>query len=280
MSEYWNITLRCDRTIARAVETYLENEGVFALWCEDGRDEIQETIVDGEWPIISVSALLPTSVDLAKVESSLVELGCELTFANVLHLSDSAEELFQSSEDRHIGRFVIGDEMPFVKPSQIALQIAPGLAFGSGEHETTALCLEFLDSKDLERKQVLDFGCGSGILAIASKKLGAGTVVAVDNDPVAREITANNAAQNNVDVIIKETLDASHRFNFVVANIFADVLAQNADLLQSVLEPQGLLALSGILAKQHEQVVQAYDQIDFKEPQQRNDWLLLVGSRR
>jgi ribosomal protein L11 methyltransferase len=163
------------------------------------------------------------------------------------------------------------------------IRLDPGLAFGSGTHPTTALCLEWLDAANLHGKQVLDFGCGSGILAIAALKLGASHAVGVDNDPQAIIATQDNAERNAVAdqlQVCLATEEIPRTYPIVVANILASALLQLANLLASRVEPNGLIALSGILRGQEQELLQRYAEwfvdlhCEFKE-----DWVRITGRR-
>ncbi|MEK7322766.1 MAG: 50S ribosomal protein L11 methyltransferase [Pseudomonadota bacterium] len=146
-------------------------------------------------------------------------------------------------------------------PTAVNVMLDPGLAFGTGTHATTALCLEWLDGEDLADQTVLDFGCGSGILAIAAAKLGAAEVWAVDHDPQALLATRDNAEVNGVEKIITvcgaENLTAIHA-DVVLANILAAPLIALAPRFARLLPPGGRVVLSGILAEQAEEVLENY----------------------
>ncbi len=146
-------------------------------------------------------------------------------------------------------------------PAAVNVMLDPGLAFGTGTHATTALCLEWLDGEDLADQTVIDFGCGSGILAIAAAKLGAAEVWAVDHDPQALLATRDNAAVNGVETAITvcsaENLTATHA-DVVLANILAAPLISLAPRFARLLPPGGRVVLSGILAEQAEEVLENY----------------------
>jgi len=164
------------------------------------------------------------------------------------------------------------------------VRLDPGLAFGSGTHPTTALCLEWLDGLDLAGKAVLDFGSGSGILALAALKLGAAEAVAVDNDPQALLATADNAERNAVADRLRVYLPADEpvrRYPVVVANILASALAALAEHLAARTQPGGVIALSGILDGQQPELLQIYAQwFDDLAIAQQDDWLRISGRRR
>ena len=140
----------------------------------------------------------------------------------------------------------------------VVIRLDPGMAFGTGQHATTALCAAWLERRlvDGPGASVLDVGCGSGILAIAARKLGAGRVVAIDNDPIAVEVARENAADNHVDIETSEVMlaDVHGTFDVVVANILSDVLCELAPELTRHTRAGGALVLSGILEEQRAEV--------------------------
>lgn len=178
-------------------------------------------------------------------------------------------------------------------PDAINIALDPGLAFGTGTHQTTALCLEWLEQASLQDKTVIDYGCGSGILAIAALLLGAKQVVCVDNDPQALVATRSNATQNaissdNLIVCSPEQLAttlvehniATDGFDLVIANILAGPLISLVDNLTSRLNSHGEIILSGILDHQAASVLQAYEPaIDFDPTANRDEWMRLSGKK-
>jgi ribosomal protein L11 methyltransferase len=167
-------------------------------------------------------------------------------------------------------------------PQAINLELDPGLAFGTGSHPTTRLCLEWLCSHVQASASVLDYGCGSGILAIAAAKLGGARVVGVDIDDNALVAAAGNAGRNHATVQLahsRHPLDMS--FDIVVANILTNPLCVLAPLLTERARPGALIALSGILSAQAEQVRQAYrPAFDLTVWAEREGWILLEGVRK
>ena len=166
----------------------------------------------------------------------------------------------------------------------VIIRLDPGLAFGSGTHPTTALCLQWLDGLDLAGKTVLDFGCGSGILALAALKLGAASAVGVDNDPQALIASRDNAERNGVGNALQVFLpdDAPHsQYPVVVANILAVALISLVATLAERTQPGGVIALSGILKGQEHEVLTAFAPY-FADLQvsQQEDWIRIDGRRR
>ncbi len=166
----------------------------------------------------------------------------------------------------------------------VIIELDPGLAFGTGTHPTTSLCLQWLDQQALNGKTVIDFGCGSGILAIAALKLGADRVIALDHDPQALEATEDNARKNGVfeRLTVARSIDpAQTSTDILLANILAGTLIELEPLLASLTRTGGKAALSGILAEQTESVSQAFNS-DFNmlKPVQQQEWILLEGVRK
>jgi ribosomal protein L11 methyltransferase len=169
-------------------------------------------------------------------------------------------------------------------PGAVNLRLDPGLAFGTGNHPTTALCLEWLDATE-PAVRLLDYGCGSGILAIAGLLLGSQSAWAVDIDPQALQATADNARLNGVAgrlaCLPPERLAADARFDLLLANILAGPLCELAERFAALLEPGGRLVLSGILAHQADAVATAYrPHFDLPEYVEREGWCRLSGRRR
>lgn len=168
------------------------------------------------------------------------------------------------------------------EPDAVVVSLDPGLAFGTGTHPTTALCLELLDAEPPRDAAVLDYGCGSGVLGIAALKLGARSVTAVDIDPQALTATGTNALRNEVaERITLAEVDAAGpgaRYELVLANILAGPLCELAPLLAGALAPGGRMLLSGILAEQSEEVVAAYRDAGLTpgERREREGWVALT----
>ncbi|WP_439236315.1 50S ribosomal protein L11 methyltransferase [Lonepinella koalarum] len=164
----------------------------------------------------------------------------------------------------------------------VNVMLDPGLAFGTGTHPTTALCLEWLDGLDLNGKTVIDFGCGSGILAIAALKLGAKNAIGIDIDPQAILASRNNAEQNGVadrlQLFLSDDKPMDLKADVVVANILAGPLKELYPVISQLVKPQGDLGLSGILATQASSVCDVYQQKFVLDPViEREEWCRITG---
>ena len=176
-------------------------------------------------------------------------------------------------------------------PTAINLILDPGLAFGTGSHPTTQLCLGWLDQNLQPENRVIDYGCGSGILAIAALKLGASHVIGIDIDPQAIKASQENALHNDCDpakFIFATTheaagwdLQSEQQTDVVVANILANPLIMLAPVLAQAVRQQGHIVLSGILKEQAEEVRNVYQQwLDMRIADEQEGWVLLTGIKR
>ena len=154
------------------------------------------------------------------------------------------------------------------EPNAVNVMLDPGLAFGTGTHPTTALCLEWLDSLDLKDKTVIDFGCGSGILAIAALKLGAKSAV------------EQNGVADRLQLFLSDEKPSDLKADVVVANILAGPLKELYPVISQLVKPNGVLGLSGILATQAQSVCDAYAaSFDLEPVAEREEWCRITGKR-
>ncbi|MFO1200147.1 MAG: 50S ribosomal protein L11 methyltransferase [Burkholderiaceae bacterium] len=186
-----------------------------------------------------------------------IEVGERLLITPSWHLDERA-----GAQDAPGGRAVI--------------VLDPGLAFGTGSHPTTRMCLQWLSEHLVAGTRVVDYGCGSGILAIAAARLGASPVVAIDIDPQAVASTASNARVNRVDIDVRGTRDAAPEpADVVLANILASPLKVLAPMLSALVRPGGRLVLAGLLDRQAEEVAAAYPQFDVRTYASIDGWTCL-----
>jgi ribosomal protein L11 methyltransferase len=170
--------------------------------------------------------------------------------------------------------------------SAVNLMLDPGLAFGTGTHPTTHLCLSWLDGLDVKNKTLIDYGCGSGILAIAGLLLGATHATAIDNDPQALIATHDNAQRNNIDdkklnIIYPREIPGNLQADIMIANILAQPLIDLSESICGLLKSGGEIALSGILEEQAEAVMNAYTKwIDWQAPTVKEGWVRLSGAKK
>lgn len=179
--------------------------------------------------------------------------------------------------------WIVPSDTSFAQENAVVVTLDPGLAFGTGTHPTTALCLQWLDAHPVALQTIIDYGCGSGILGIAALKLGAQKVWAVDYDPQALTACTENAKRNDIPAqnlltVSPQTLPPGIQAQTVLANILAEPLIQLASTLKECCVMGGNIVLSGLLTKQLEMVKNAYSPwFAFEEPQIQEDWVLLSG---
>lgn len=239
------------------------------------------------WPQVRISALFDANADRAAILHMLEsELGAPAPPGTFTEIADRAWER-EWLADFHPMRFgrrlwICPHEQRVDARDATIVRLDPGLAFGTGTHPTTALCLEWLDGAALEGREVIDYGCGSGILAIAAMKLGAARAVAVDIDPLALEAARYNASANAVAVeALAADAPLALEAGLTVANILANPLRMLAPLLASHTRPGGRIALSGVLAGQAGEVLAAYEPwFAMAVEATEGDWACLAGTRR
>ncbi len=252
-----------------------------AIFAEPGADA-------AVWPRCRLVALLPEGADArALLEAALAEAGCALlepAAIDRLEDTDWVRETQRQFEPIRAGRRLWIVPTWHEAPDRDAVNIVldPGAAFGTGSHPTTRLVLAWLEREVRGGETVLDYGCGSGILAIAAMKLGAARAVAVDIDPLALEAARYNASANAVAVeaLAADALRALEA-GLTVANILANPLRMLAPLLASHTRPGGRIALSGVLAGQAGEVLAAYEPwFAMAVEAAEGDWACLAGTRR
>ena len=292
-----SLTLRSDQQ--ETVEAALEDIGALAVTLLDADADTsnERAILEpgvGEtplWSLIVLSALFEADIDRSGLIHVLGELLPELepaqiTFREVAE-RDWTRVWMDQFKPMQFGKRLWIYPWNIEPPADsvaVAVRLDPGLAFGTGTHPTTALCLEWLDHLALEGTQVIDYGCGSGVLAIAAALLGAQRVVAIDNDPQALDASRDNAERNGVAKVISLHLpdaDDGTPADVLVANILAGPLHALAPLFASRLKPGGKLALSGILLGQHEELLERYAEwFEDLRYSVREDWVRIEGTRR
>ncbi|WP_237059481.1 50S ribosomal protein L11 methyltransferase [Microbulbifer sediminum] len=289
------LQLRVDTNRERAeqIEDALLFAGAVSVTLQDNADQPILEPGLGEvplWDETRVTGLFDAEVDTAVAEARAASsLGEALPNARWEQLEDKDWEREWMA---HYHPIQCGDNLWICPswceppaPDAVNLMLDPGLAFGTGTHPTTFLCLEWLAREPVAGKSVIDFGCGSGILGIAALLLGAEHALGTDIDPQALRASADNAVRNGLapeqfPVFMPEKLPQAP-VDLVLANILAGPLVELAPKLIALTRPGGRLCLSGILASQAEQVREAYSPwVEFEEDGQREDWVRLSGTRR
>lgn len=276
------------------VEIALEDIGALAITLLDAQDHpifepgVGETPL---WPQIALSALFDADSDRTGLVHVLTELVPEIEPAQISFREvpdqDWTRVWMDQFKPMRFGRrlwiYPSNIEPPVGENTNVIVRLDPGLAFGTGTHPTTALCLEWLDATDLVGKTVIDFGCGSGVLALAALKLGAARVLGVDNDPQALAASRDNAERNGVSDRL--TLSMPEDFmdapaDVLVANILAGPLVELAPRFAASLKPLGSFALSGILEEQQHELLDRYREwFDALVVTTRDGWVRIAGKR-
>ncbi len=272
------------------VEAIFERFGAQAVCLDEPGEALLEP-APGAMPLAAsmrLSGLFPGDFDPQPLAAALAAAVPGAAPPRIERIAESwREALTQRPEPLRIGGLEILPELDAAaRDSGVRARVllAPGLGFGTGRHPTTALCLEALGERDLAGRRVLDYGCGSGILAIAALKLGARGAVAVDHDPQAMLATRDNARRNRVasrlEVLPPERLRPRRPFDLVLANILASTLIGLAPRLVALLSREGELILSGMLAGQEEEVARAYaPDLDVAQRCERDGWVGLILRR-
>jgi len=264
------IIIESREAAAERISAALEQAGAVAVTLQDAADQPVFQLEPGETPLwtrTEVCGLFDGTADpaqlIAELNANLISDAPLQTSVSTLPDQDWQRAWMDQFKPLRFGRrlWVVPRWHTPRDPAAVNILLDPGLAFGTGTHPTTALCLEWLDGEDLYDKTVIDFGCGSGILAIAAARLGARTVWAVDHDPQALLATGDNAAANDVASQIQRcTADElpALQADIVLANILAGPLIALASHFAALIKPGGQIILSGILAEQADEVLEKY----------------------
>lgn len=277
-----------------ALEDTLLALGAQAVTLADAGDELLLEPAPGTTPLWSstrVTGLFPGDTDTAELMRALGErLDGQAVARARVELLEDRDWVRAWMDHYHPMRFgrrlwiCPSDQRLEQNADSVVVRLDPGLAFGTGTHPSTALCLRWLDGLDLRGLSVIDYGCGSGVLAVAAAKLGAARVTAVDIDPQAHTATRTNAERNRVRSRVRvgaPGLASGEHADVLVANILAGPLIALAPHLLSLLVEGGRLALAGILDRQAEAVAQAYQAcVDWEPPEHLDGWVRLNGRRR
>jgi len=295
------------------IELALENSGALAITFQDDADQpILEPGV-GEtplWEAVLIKAIYPNETDCIKLLSKINEFFPEMDLS-MIHFELVQHQAWERVWMENFKPLCFGEKF-WIIPSHLSENLSnnlsdlsrpidtkysiildPGLAFGTGTHPTTAMCLDYLATNDCEDKMIMDFGCGSGILALAALKLGAKKVIAIDNDPQALIATKENAEKNNLyseKLLILNTLDLDQLnqknpgvlpVDLLVANILAAPLINLAQSFASWVKPKGKIVLSGILKNQQASIEKAYapyfTHLDLRT---QEDWIRIDGVKK
>ena len=277
---------------AELVEQLFARHGAHSVTFSDAGDDPVLEPAPGETPLwqqTKITGLFSADADLLLLQEDLLHsFGLDdLPASHSETLADRAWEREWLKEFRPISfgsrLWVSPHGMQIADEDPIVVWLDPGLAFGTGTHETTALCLEWLAGLDLTGKRILDVGCGSGILSIAALKLGAASADGIDIDQQAITASRKNAADNGVSERLRLSTDPADfhgEYDLVIANILAGTLVEMAAELSKRTMHGGLLALSGILSGQIDEVSSAFvGWFTLDPPVKRNSWARITGTK-
>ncbi|MEF9960407.1 MAG: 50S ribosomal protein L11 methyltransferase [Niameybacter sp.] len=262
-------------------------------------DLIDESLLSEDMDTVVVKAYFSTEIDVEeKVEAIKGHLKHISEFLNVgtgkITLLDIPEEKWANEWKKYYKPVKLGDHI-VIKPKwedyeaatdDLIIEMDPGMAFGTGTHETTAMCAELVEKYMQPNQTIVDIGTGSGILGIIAAKMGAEHVIGVDIDPVAVRVAKENVAYNHVEdkmeVYAGNLIDVvKQKGNIVVSNIIADVIIMLAEQVNEVIEEDGLWIASGIIEMRKEDVLAALEKNHFEivEIHQQREWLAIVSKR-
>lgn len=280
--DWTNVTAAARREDVADLEEWLWAQGAVSVTVEDGQDNPIYEPPPGEQPLweeVLVTGLFEGVIDRSIIETLVSDAGFKL--ADVAALADRQweREWLTRFKPMQFGERLWVCPGGFERPeaAEAVIQLDPGLAFGTGTHETTRLCLEYLDTLDVTGWRVLDFGCGSGVLGIGAALLGATEMIAVDNDPQALTATRDNAERNGVALTAHMPGVETGVADLVFANILAQPLVDLAPKLLAATAPGGILILSGIMDSQRDWVVATYEpHAELIDEASLNGWMRLV----
>lgn len=275
----------------------LADLGALAVSLEDAQDTPIFEPLPGTTPLwnkTKVIGLYEAEIDIEQLKQTL-KLALNETSFKTLKFETLPDENWVLKSRDHFKPLQFGNnlwicpswcELPEQAKDSVKIWLDPGLAFGTGSHPTTGLCLEYLASHPPLKKQVMDYGCGSGILAIAAIKLGATQVLAIDHDPQALLSTRENAGLNMISedqllLSLPEEIQPEIKVDLLLANILLEPLLQLAATFNLCLSPKGKLVLSGILEDQTTLLISTYEPwFEGFEVEQRGEWIRVTCQKK
>lgn len=285
------IQLRINTTneLAEQISEQLEESGAVSVTFQDTYDNPVFEPLPGEtklWGNTDVIGLYDAQIEINELKS-ILNLDQYSYKIEQLEDKDWEREWMDNFHPMQFGKrlWICPSWRDVPDPNAVNVMLDPGLAFGTGTHPTTALCLTWLDGLDLNNKIVIDYGCGSGILAIAALKLGAKQVIGIDIDPQAIEASRDNAERNNVSnnlqLYLANDIPNNLQADVIVANILAGPLKELEPNINKLVKPSGLLGLSGILASQAQSVCLAYQAHFELDPViEQDEWCRITGKKK
>ena len=280
------VKLSCSRNDVSIIEEILvANEAISISLCDEiNNNPIYEPKVGDTplWQIVKLIALFEEIISREVITNLLEGIPYSNLIIGKLENQNWIEKYQENFKPIRFGEklwVVPSWSQELSIPEMIQLKMDPGMAFGSGSHETTQLCLEYLESHNIQGSTVIDYGCGSGILAIAAKLLGARKVFAFDNDPQALISTKQNAEQNNVGEyinIININNSINTKVDILIANIFLNTLIELRSTFLNSINNKGKIVLSGIQESQLAQIINYYSEYtNVLSIKKSNNWCII-----
>ncbi|WP_192484462.1 MULTISPECIES: 50S ribosomal protein L11 methyltransferase [Cysteiniphilum] len=291
------LSVTCLKANLQILEDYLLMQGACSVTYQDAKDQpILEPKPDENplWDEVVLVALFTEEYQLSDIVTSLDESALKPNIIGDIHTREFADQDWTRTWMDDFKPMQFGRRL-WIYPSwcipeihsddQVNILLDPGLAFGTGTHQTTALCLKWLEQHVTAKDHVIDLGCGSGILAVAAKKLGAHDVIAIDNDPQAILATHANAEKNGINAnfaaFLPDEAPKSVKADILIANILAGILIDLKEVIADFVKPHGKLALSGILQEQVDDIIKAFSPyFVLNEPAFKDEWTLISGIRK
>jgi len=291
---WWQLSVQCSKDELEQTEDSLLAIGAVCITLSDAEDTPIYEPLPGDSPVWKhsvVTGMFEQDQQLERLYDELIKLLPD-------HLVATARKSILEDEDwervhlQHLSPIRYTDNLWVVPswlmppdPSAVNIRLDPGLAFGTGSHPTTGLCLAWLGERNFQNQSIIDYGCGSGILAIAACKLGAKRVFAVDIDPQALDASTENALRNDIEpdrllICLPQQLEFSEA-DLLVANILSGPLIELAPRFASLVKPGGKILLSGILEDQVNDVKLAYQPgFEMHPENDREGWIAVSGTRK
>ena len=291
--DWQQISFEVQKSEVDLISEVLMGLGSLSITCSDAQEnDIYEPPVGTTplWENVTVTALFSSEMSKDSIAKTILEI-CDVNISDALSLKD---KVWEKECQKNFPAMQFGKKLwvcpswnikPELSTGAIVIEMDPGLAFGTGTHQTTSLCLEYLDENPPLNLDVIDFGCGTGILAIAAAKLKAKSVLAIDNDPQAVIASHENANKNHCNEVINTIhsmdQDYSSRCDLLIANILANPIMEFEPLFSEFLKKNGTILLSGIIKEQVEEVVNCYSKnfTDIKLAN-KDEWYRISATRK
>lgn len=292
--QWQEIKLSCHKRHLEIIEDFLLEQGACSVTYQDAQDQpilepgVNETPL---WDEVVLVGLFTEEIDIAPIVSLCNQHFSSMMTETIRSRTFADQDWVRAWMD-DFKPMQFGDRL-WICPSwqsppdahAVNIMLDPGLAFGTGTHPTTSMCLKWLDRHITSDETLIDFGCGSGILAIAARKLGAQHVIGIDNDPQAIMASQSNAEKNDIvdgfELYLPQDTPQDLKADIVIANILAGILIMLSQDIAAKVNQGGKVVLSGILADQVDDIITTFHQwFDMDTPYLEDDWALITGTKR